>query len=53
MFRRSGRHHAQGAEDTFKDPDFIADANRMALGVNLPRTVRQIKKCWTMPTHAA
>jgi tripartite-type tricarboxylate transporter receptor subunit TctC len=31
-------------EDTFKDRDFIADANRMALGVNLPRTGAQIKK---------
>jgi len=31
-------------EDTFKDPDFIADANRMALGVNLPRTGAQIQK---------
>jgi tripartite-type tricarboxylate transporter receptor subunit TctC len=31
-------------EDTFKDPGFIADANRMALGVNLPRTGAQIQK---------
>jgi tripartite-type tricarboxylate transporter receptor subunit TctC len=31
-------------EDAFKDPGFMADANRMALGVNLPRTGAQIQK---------
>jgi len=31
-------------EDTFKDPGFVADANRMALGVNAPRTGAQIQK---------
>jgi len=31
-------------EDTFRDPGFVADANRMALGVNLPRTGAQIQK---------
>jgi tripartite-type tricarboxylate transporter receptor subunit TctC len=31
-------------EDTFKDPGFMADANHMALGVNLPRTGAQIQK---------
>jgi tripartite-type tricarboxylate transporter receptor subunit TctC len=31
-------------EDTFKDPGFVGDANRMALGVNSPRTGAQIQK---------
>jgi len=31
-------------EDTFKDPAFLADANRLALGVNAPRTGAQLQK---------
>jgi tripartite-type tricarboxylate transporter receptor subunit TctC len=31
-------------EDTFKDPDFLADAKRMSLGVNTPRTGDQVQR---------
>ncbi len=31
-------------EDTFKDPGFLADANRMSLGVNTPRTGTQVQQ---------
>jgi len=31
-------------EDTFKDPDFLADAKRMSLGVNTPRTGTQVQR---------
>ncbi len=31
-------------EATFKDPDFLADSKRMALGVNTPKTGEQIQK---------
>jgi hypothetical protein len=31
-------------EATFKDPGFMADAKRMALGVNTPKTGEQIQK---------
>ena len=31
-------------EDTFKDPSFLADANRMSLGVNTPRTGTQVQQ---------
>lgn len=31
-------------EDTFKDPRFVADGTRMALGVNTPRSGAQVQK---------
>ena len=31
-------------QETFKDPGFVADANRLSLGVNAPRTGDQIQK---------
>jgi tripartite-type tricarboxylate transporter receptor subunit TctC len=31
-------------EDTFKDPGFLADAKRMSLGVNTPRTGAQVQQ---------
>jgi hypothetical protein len=31
-------------EDTFKDPGFLADSNRLALGVDNPRTGAQIQR---------
>jgi tripartite-type tricarboxylate transporter receptor subunit TctC len=31
-------------EDTFKDPDFLADAKRLSLGVNAPRSGPQLQK---------
>jgi tripartite-type tricarboxylate transporter receptor subunit TctC len=31
-------------EETFKDPEFVADAKRMSLGVNTPKTGSQIQK---------
>jgi len=34
----------EAIEDTFKDPGFLADANRMALGVDVPRTGAQIQR---------
>jgi tripartite-type tricarboxylate transporter receptor subunit TctC len=39
-------------EDTFKDPEFVADAKRMSLGVNAPRTGAQIQDLIEETYHA-